>query len=52
MRGELNVRAKEQSAPSLDTIAMWGLYLVFYLVVFGALIIGAYATAQQFVLGD
>jgi hypothetical protein len=47
------VRAKiEQAALLLDTIAVWGLYLVFYLVIFGALTIVSYATARRIILGD
>jgi hypothetical protein len=35
----------------LDTVAVCGLYLLFYLAIFSALAIAAYATAQQIVLG-
>ena len=42
---------KETVAQAVDTIAVWGLYLLFYTVIFGALILGAYAMAQQIVLG-
>ncbi len=42
----------EQATLLLDTIGVWGLYLAFYLVVFSALTISAYATAQHVFLGD
>lgn len=46
------MRAKmEQAALLLDTIVVWGLYLAFYLAVFGGLTIGWYATARQIILG-
>ena len=42
---------KETVAQAVDTVAVWGLYLLFYTVIFAALILGAYAMAQQIVLG-
>ena len=42
---------KETIEQAVDTIAVWGLYLLFYTVIVGALILGAYAMAQQIVLG-
>ncbi len=41
----------EQEAPLLNTIAVWALYLSFYLAMFAVLIIGAYALAQRIILG-
>lgn len=41
-----------QAALLLKTIAVWGLYLMLYFVIFGALTIGSYAAARQIVLGD
>jgi hypothetical protein len=47
------VRARtEQAASFLNTITVWGLYLVLYLVIFGALTIVSYATARRIILGD
>ena len=42
---------KETIEQAVDTIAVWGLYLLFYTVIVGALILGAYAMAQQIVFG-
>ncbi len=42
----------EQAALLLKTIAVWGLYLMLYFVIFGALTIGSYATARQIILGE
>ncbi len=42
---------RETIEQAVDTVAIWGLYLLFYTVIFGALIFGAYAMAQQIVLG-
>ena len=41
---------REQAAPLLNTIAVWGLYLSFYLAIFATLIIGVYALAQRIIL--
>jgi hypothetical protein len=43
---------QENAEQAVDTIAVWGLYLLFYTVIFGALTIGAYAIAQQIVSGN
>ena len=37
---------RETIEQAVDTVAIWGLYLLFYTVIFGA-----YAMAQQIVLG-
>ena len=43
---------QEKAERAVDTIAFWGLYLLFYTVTFGALTLGAYAMAQQIVSGN
>ena len=43
---------QENAEQAVDTIAFWGLYLLFYTVIFGALTFGAYAMAQQIVSGN
>jgi len=40
---------QEKVEQAVDTIAVWGLYLLFYTVIVGALTFGAYAIAQQIV---
>ncbi len=43
---------RETIGQAVDTIAVWGLYLLLYTVIFGALIFVAYAAAEQIVLGS
>ncbi len=42
----------QQVASLLKAMAVWGLYLMLYFVIFGALTIGSYATARQIILGE
>ena len=43
---------QEKVEQAVDTIAVWGLYLLFYTAIFGALTLGTYAIAQQIVSGN
>jgi len=46
------VQEQEKLEQAVDAIAFWGLYLLFYTAIFGALTLGAYAMAQQIVSGN
>ena len=43
---------QEKVEQAVDSIAVWGLYLLLYTVIVGALTLGAYALAQQIVSGN
>ena len=45
------MREVERGARMLETIPVWGIYLLFYFAVFSALAVGAFVTARQIVLG-
>ena len=43
---------QEKVEQAVDSIAVWGLYLLLYTVIVAALTLGAYALAQQIVSGN